>query len=371
MQWTFEKTFFGNKGPLNLKQVKTYLANGYCQIPYTRVEGYYKAVCRVGDHDSLYAQVQKPFPDELIAQKPQGKFALLLSGGYDSAILAKLYDRPDVDYIHFTGPESDKARALVDTLQGTLREIQVTPEKFIEAADAIVGRFIEPYAYEDVVFAYIASQKAKELGHTLVVAGDGGDGVLGGYSTGPYSRKSLMAWKTIEPNRLLGLQTLQPFLHSGPYAWSKATLDPREVARDKRFARRFCRELGMPEIVTEQKKVPWAGSIGIREDQKIFGHMQAVVQASDYRWLTEFDFPTPPRPALLFRQYSLVKWLEANWGTKPTQHESRAIRERIDQLDAADREQARRARMKERIRRLVPPLAIEVSRKIAGHLSRS
>lgn len=111
-------------------------------------------------------------------RKLQEKSALHLSGGSDSAILAKLYDRPDADYIHLTGPESGKARSLVATLEGTLHEIQITAERFIEAADAVVGHFTEPYAYEDVVFAYIASEKAKAVGHTLVLAGDGGDGGL-------------------------------------------------------------------------------------------------------------------------------------------------------------------------------------------------
>ncbi len=369
MKWTFEKTFFGTKGSLNLRQIRTYLSQGYCFIPHTLFEGYYKAVYRVGDHDRLYSRVTQPFPDEVLAHKPEEKFALHLSGGYDSAILAKLYDRPDADYIHSTGPESDKARALAATLTGTLHEIHVTAEHFIEAADAIVGHFIEPYAYEDVVFAYIASQKAKELGHTLIVAGDGGDGVFGGYSSGPYSRKGLMAWKTLEPSRLLGLETLQPYLHSGLYAWSKASLDPKNVARDKRFARDFCRELGMPQIVAEQKKVPWAGSVGIRDDPKIVSHMQGVVETSDYRWVTEFEFPIPPRPALLFRQYSLVKWLEVNYKATLDQDESRAISRNVGQLNAIDRSEARRARSKERMRRLLPPLALAVARRVARRVS--
>lgn len=116
-----------------------------------------------------------------------------------------------------------------------------------------------------------------------------------------------MAWKTIKPNRLLGLETLQPYLHPGPYAWSKAMLDPRGVARDKRFARDVCRELGMPQTVVEQKELPWAGSLGIREDPKIVDHVQGGIQASDYRWVTQLEPSAPPRPALLFCQYSLVK----------------------------------------------------------------
>jgi hypothetical protein len=169
----------------------------------------------------------------------------------------------------------------------------------------------------------------------------------------------------------LGLDTLQPYLHSGPYAWSKATLDPAEVARDKRFARDYCRELGMPEIVAEQKKVPWAGSIGIRDDPKVVSHMQAAVQASDYRWVKDFEFPVPTRPGLLFRQYSLVRWLEANLDTKPSRDEVAHISCRIRQLDAADHEQARLTRSKERIRRLFPPVALDLARKIVRRASRN
>ena len=367
--WTFEKVFYGTKGPLNLKQVRAYLTHGYCLIPHTLFEGYYKAVCRTGNHDDLYRQIQRPFPDGLIAQKPEGKFALHFSGGYDSSILAKLYDRPDADYIHFTGPESEKARALAATLEGTLHEIQVTPADFIETADALVGRLSEPYAFEDIVFAYIASKKAKELGHTLIVAGDGGDGVLGGYDTGPYSRKSVVVWKTIEPNQLLGLQTLQPYMHSGPYAWSKASLDPKDVARDKRFARDFCRELGMPEVVIEGRKVPWAGSIGMRDNDEITAHLRSTVQNSGHQWVTEFEFSAPPRPGLLFRQYSLVKWLEVNYKAKLDSDEARALSDNIRLLNAIDAQRAQHERTEGRLRYLFPSFALHAARRLQRLIS--
>lgn len=372
MNWTFKRIFYGRKGGLSLRHLRDYLLRGYCFVPYTLFEGYYKAVVKVGDHDGVYARIQRPFPDVLMAHKPDREFALHLSGGYDSSILAKLYDRKDASYIHFTGPETVKAQALAATLKGTLVEIQFTPERFLATADEIIPRLEEPYAFEDVVYAYIASKKAKELGHTLIVSGDGGGGVWGGvsYTPGPYSRKTLIAWKTIGPNQLLGLETLQPYMHTALYAWTKTTELPREPGADKPFARDYCRQLGIPEIVAVQKKVPWAGSLGERTNEKLAAHMNGVIDNSDYSWVREFKFFTKVQDGLLFRQYSLVLWLEANYKQRLEQREVAELSRRIRTLNEAEERAAMALQRRESIRRLVPPIAIQAVRTTARHLRR-
>ncbi len=262
MSWTFERVFYGHKGGLNLDAIHRYLYRAYYPIPETLFTGYYRAVYRVGDHDRLYERIERPFPDALEAQRPSGKFALHFSGGFDSAILAKLYDRPDADYIHFTGPESPKARALASTLKGTLHEIQITPELFIREADELCPRLTEPYAFEDTVYAYIASKKAKELGHTLVLTGDGGDWVFGGYLVGPDSQLAADVWKTLEPHRILGVETSAPLAHLVLELWSNTSVPEKDRRTDKRFARRYCQELGMPEEIVTQRKTPLVGDPG-------------------------------------------------------------------------------------------------------------
>ncbi|MBN1353773.1 MAG: hypothetical protein JW994_03785, partial [Candidatus Omnitrophica bacterium] len=309
MSWSFRKEFYGKKERLRMDSIRAFLKVGYYFLPYTLFHGYYRAVYRTGDHDGIYKKIKRPFPDALIAQKPSSKFALHLSGGIDSSLLAKLYDRKDADYIHFKGPESERARALAVTLKGRFHEIEITKEEFIKTADEIIPLLSEPYPYHDIIFAYVASKKAKELGHNLIVAGDGGDGIFGGAHTGPYSRKSFVIWKTIDPDTLLGLETLQPYMHTALYTWSKTTLTPHETGRNKLFASAYCRELGMPEKITKQIKVPWAGSLGIREDKNITSHMRHVIDSSEYNWIREFKFYKEPNTGLLFRQYSLVKWL--------------------------------------------------------------
>jgi hypothetical protein len=370
MTWTFERTFYGDKREFNLKSIRDFLMRGYYPIPFTLFNGYYRAVNRVGDHDSLYSHIQEPFPDTLLVQRPDEKFALHLSGGFDSSILAKLYDREDADYIHFTGPESHKARALAATLKGRLHEVQITPELYITTADEIASRLPEPYAFEDIVYAYLASRKAGELGHTLVVSGDGGDGVFGGAYVGPYSRKACIIWKTIDPNRLLGLRTLQPYMHTALYAWSKTMLSPQETAFDKQFAAAYCRQLGLPEAVSGQQKEFWAGSHGIRTNQKVLAHMAAVVDNSDYAWIRRFEFPATPCADLPFRQYGLVKWLQVNYKRQLDLHERRDWAQRIEQFNREEKAASLPYRRKEAIKRLIPPIVLPLVRRIRRYMVR-
>ncbi len=370
MGWTFERVFYGNKNGLDFKSIWDFLVRGYYFIPRTLFRDYYRVTVRVGDYDAVYRRIQKPFPDAIEAQRPDGKFALHLSGGFDSAILAKLYDRPEADYIHLTGPESPKARALAAMLQGTLHEIQITPERYIQEAEEIIGRLPEPYPFVDIVYAYIASKKAKELGHSLIVAGDGGDGIFGGAHIGPYCRKALIPWKTIDPNRLLGLETLQPFQHSALYAWSKVMLDPKQTSRDKRFAQEYCRQLGMPEEVVGQKKGYWAGSLGIRTNDTVLAHMAAAIDDSDYTWVRQFEFPSPPYADLPFRQYGLVKWLQVNYKERLDAREIEECREQVVRTNAAERRRARDARVQGIVRRYCPGSVIAAAQRMRDKMRR-
>lgn len=368
MSWTFERRFYGSPDGLDLHSIGEYLMRAYYFIPRTLFRGLYRAVVRVGDHDGIYARVERPWPDILEAQRPEQKFALHLSGGFDSSILATLYDRPDADYIHLTGPESDKARALATRLRGSLHEIEITTERFIETADELTPRLPEPYAFEDVVYCYLASRKAKELGHTLVVSGDGGDGILGGAPSYPYGRKSYGIWKTLDPDGVLGLRTLLPFMHSGLYAWAMTTLPPEDRDRDKRFAARYCRSLGMPPVVTQQKKGFWAGGHGMRNDSKVLQHMEAVVADSDYRCIRDIRFPSEPLPALPFRQYSLVKWLQANHQERLADADRRAFESGIRSLNLTDADAITRT-SPEGLKRFIPPAALPYARRLRQWLT--
>jgi len=361
VHWSFERIFYGKADGLNLRAIRDFLARGHYSIPVTLHEGRFRAVVRVGAHDAVYSRIGKPFPDILAAQRPEARFALHLSGGFDSAILAALYDRPDADYIHFTGPESPKARSLAATLKGRLHELSITPELFLEAAEAIAPRLPEPYAYEDVIYAYLASEKAKALGYDLVVTGDGGDGIFGGAITGPYTRKAFVIWKSIDPNNLLGLRTLQPYMHSGLYAWAKTMVPERERGFDKRFAANFCRELGLPEEVCAQRKGYWAGSLGMRGNEQVQRHLAQVVDASDYRWLREIRLLRRTSPDLSFRLFGLARWLEANHQAHLDAREVEQFRSKVQRLNAIPDEHRHN---KSRLAGLVPSFMDPFARKV-------
>lgn len=363
MKWQFKKEFYGRKEGLDIAHMRQFLELGYYYIPYTLFKGYYKAVCITGDHDGLYSRMDRPFPDAVIAQNPNRKFALHFSGGFDSSLIAKLYDREDVDYIHLIGSESEKARVLAATLKGKLHEIKITAQDFISTADEIIPLLREPYPYNDVVLAYIASRKARELGHNLILTGDGGDVAFGGFNVGPGTAESVDIWKTLEPNKLLDLETLQPLMHAALLDWSKTTLKPEEITQAKPFLRSYLRELGLPEAIVDQKKVPWAGSIGMRNNPDVVKHMNDIVENSSYSWIKKFKFSTPPKIDLLFRQYSLVKWLEKNYKERTEKYELSLWLKEIEKLNRLCSQAIGRHKVGRLAKNLLPPVVL----KLLGH----
>ena len=86
MSWTFERVFYGRKGGLNLKAVSLTVQAFY---PFqTLFEGTTEPLSP--RRQPLWAYL-KPFPDALEARP--GEIRPASVGGFDSSILAKLYDR--------------------------------------------------------------------------------------------------------------------------------------------------------------------------------------------------------------------------------------------------------------------------------------
>ncbi|MBA3585569.1 MAG: hypothetical protein H0W36_13805 [Gemmatimonadetes bacterium] len=109
----------------------------------------------------------------------------------------------------------------------------------------------------------------------------------------------------------------------------------------------------MPPTVSEQKKAPWAGAHGMRDNPKVLQHMEAVVDGSDYRCLRDIRFRRQPRDNLPFRLYGLVRWLERNHAERLSPADVRELERAVGRLGTD------RARPRERgWKQLVPPVAL-------------
>jgi asparagine synthase (glutamine-hydrolysing) len=141
-----------------------------------------------GNVDALAAQLRTRLEDAVAAAMesdvPVGAF---LSGGLDSsivvALMARLTDRPvqtfAVGFQEKSYNELPWARRVAEHC-GTLHHEEVIEPQVEDIIHSLVGAFDEPFGDSSAVAAWVVAQSA--AGRTKVVlSGDGGDEVFGGY----------------------------------------------------------------------------------------------------------------------------------------------------------------------------------------------
>ena len=136
----------------------------------------------------LFASVEK----RLISDVPLGAF---LSGGLDSstvvAIMSQLKDEPVKTFsIGFEGPDTHNelpyAQVMADHSNTDHHVFKVKPD-LLELLPEIVRYADEPFAISSALPLYVISKAARE--HvTVVLTGDGGDEIFGGYEQYLYER---------------------------------------------------------------------------------------------------------------------------------------------------------------------------------------
>lgn len=126
------------------------------------------------------------FPEMLIKQKPQGEFAVLLSGGVDSSVLARLYDGPDTHFVFvqtLLGNERPFFDMIAKTLKGHIHIVNLkNDDLYYQYSKNIYSTIREPVGDAAIVAVYAAAKFVHEtLKLDRMVIGEGGDEVFGGY----------------------------------------------------------------------------------------------------------------------------------------------------------------------------------------------
>ena len=117
--------------------------------------------------------------------------AIALSGGIDSTAIASFFNKNKVDQdilcvnIGSTDKrfnEADQARETATLLNLPFFSTIPEKEEILEAYSTIFGVFDEPIADSGLVPNYIVAKYAKKLGCNVLLCGDGGDEIFGGYN---------------------------------------------------------------------------------------------------------------------------------------------------------------------------------------------
>ncbi len=116
-------------------------------------------------------------------------FGAFLSGGVDSSIIsaiaAKISQQPvktfSVGYENKRYDESERARMVAGHIGSEHHEYILNPEEILNDIDRVILNYDEPYADASAIPTFFISKKASEKVE-MVLSGDGGDEVFGGYN---------------------------------------------------------------------------------------------------------------------------------------------------------------------------------------------
>jgi asparagine synthase (glutamine-hydrolysing) len=213
--------------------------DGLSVIRYSRPEPAPHRSLRTESAEELAAELRDRLRDSvsahLLADVPVG---VLLSGGVDSSILAALaasvsLHRVSTFSIGFrerSFNELDLARQVAERYGTDHHELMVTPQ-IAELLPKLVAAFDEPFADSSAIPTFLVSQLAAE--HVKVVlSGEGGDELFGGYETYAADQLALRIGPTAA--------RLAPLVERLPSSSARVSLDYR--------AKRFVRAAALPPL---------------------------------------------------------------------------------------------------------------------------
>lgn len=150
----------------------------------------YWSLARIGLEDQPdYSAVAERFvatlEQNVTACKPDVPFALMLSGGIDSAVLAYLMKPDCLITVRYPGraqfDEIAKAEQIANNLRSELICIEPTPQDFLERARLITYHLDYPFGNASLFSEFMLYEMAASAGVRVVVGGLGPDEFLLGY----------------------------------------------------------------------------------------------------------------------------------------------------------------------------------------------
>lgn len=185
--------------------------------------------------EQLLTLLKEAVKYHLVSDVPVGAF---LSGGIDSslvvALASKLYAKKlrtfSVGFEHKSYNELPFAEKIAKQL-GTAHtsiSLQINPQELVEK---IGGYFDEPFADSSAVGVYAISQEVRKHNMKVVLTGDGGDEIFGGYVT--YQADQLLKSYKLLP-RVLREKVIPPLVKLLPASHGKMSLE----LKAKRFVKR-------------------------------------------------------------------------------------------------------------------------------------
>jgi len=223
---------------------------------------------------------------------PKRQFALLFSGGLDSALLALLCKNLGLDFTCFFGyietgskpKDLEFAEKAAKALNLKLETFSVPREQcqdLVSEAVSLIG-LASPVQVGVALPLLLACKKAKQLGFKLVFSGMGADELFCGYAKFRNSKDiALLSWELVQalPKEDLkrdlaiassqGLVLRTPFLNAGITKFALALPPKRKLSAkaNKLILRELALALGLPKELAQRKKL--AAQYGSNSDKAI------------------------------------------------------------------------------------------------------